>query len=160
MWRQQPSGMGYRPFGEAGCRLRAHLGAPSMQQCKTKCNAGRRRFLGARSDPVAGLQRARPRESAPAYSWQIGRARAPRGASDGGDPQRARPASGAPNVSRGQQEARGARQRVALCFGSRGGRARPVPIEQLEPGMTWSLEPRIRIRSIATSRLHIYFRHT
>ena len=46
--------------------------------------------------PVAGLQRARPRESAPAYSWQTGRARAPRGASDGGDPQRARPASGAP----------------------------------------------------------------
>ena len=34
----------------------------------------------------------------------------------------------------GQQEARGARQRVALCFGSRGGRARPVPIEELEPG--------------------------
>ncbi len=88
-----------------------------------------------RPEPVAGLQRARPRESAPAYSWQTGRARAPRGASDGGDPQRARPASGAPNVSRGQQEARGARQRVALCFGSRGGRARPVPIEELEPGM-------------------------
>ena len=88
-----------------------------------------------RREPVAGLQRARPRESAPAYSWQTGRARAPRGASDGGDPQRARPASGAPNVSRGQQEARGARQRVALCFGSRGGRARPVPIEELEPGV-------------------------
>ena len=87
-----------------------------------------------RPEPVAGLQRARPRESAPAYSWQTGRARAPRGASDGGDPQRARPASGAPIVSRGQQEARGARQRVALCFGSRGGRARPVPIEELEPG--------------------------
>ena len=87
-----------------------------------------------RPEPVAGLQRARPRESAPAYSWRTGRARAPQGASDGGDPQRARPASGAPNVSRGQQEARGARQRVALCFGSRGGRARPVPIEELEPG--------------------------
>lgn len=85
-------------------------------------------------EPVAWLQRARPRESAPAYSWQTGRARAPRGASDGGDPQRARPASGAPNVSRGQQEARGARQRVALCFGRRGGRARPVPVEKLEPG--------------------------
>ena len=87
-----------------------------------------------RPEPVAGLQRARPRESAPAYSWRTGRARAPQGAGDGGDPQRARPASGAPNVSRGQQEARGARQRVALCFGSRGGRARPVPIEELEPG--------------------------
>ena len=33
--------------------LRAHLGAPSMQQRMAKCNAGRRRFLGARSDPVA-----------------------------------------------------------------------------------------------------------
>ena len=61
-----------------------------------KTRSGAAPFQGARPEPVAGLQRARPRESAPAYSWQIGRARAPRGASDGGDPQRARPASGAP----------------------------------------------------------------
>ena len=105
-----------------------------MQQRMARRAQGRHVFQGARPEPVAGLQRARPRESAPAYSWQTGRARAPRGASDGGDPQRARPASGAPNVSRGQQEARGARQRVALCFGSRGGRARPVPIEKLASG--------------------------
>ena len=61
-----------------------------------KTHAGAAPFRGARPEPVARLQRARPRESAPAYSWQTGRARAPRGASDGGDPQRARPASGAP----------------------------------------------------------------
>ena len=109
-----------------------------LQACSSACETaltGAALWGAMPAAPVAGLQRARPRESAPAYSWQIGRARAPRGASDGGDPQRARPASGAPNVSRGQQEARGARQRVALCFGSRGGRARPVPIEELEPGV-------------------------
>ena len=102
-----------------------------LQACSSACqNAliGAALLPGMRSEPVAGLQHARPRESALAYSWQTGGARAPQGASDGGDPQRARPASGAP-MSRGQQEARGARQRVALCFGSRGGRVRLVPIE-------------------------------
>ena len=97
-----------------------------MQQHMARRAPGAAPLQGARFEPVAGLQHARPRESALAYSWQTGRARAPQGASDGGEPQRARPASGAP-MSRGQQEARGARQRVALCFGSRGGRVRQVP---------------------------------
>ena len=70
-----------------------------LQACSSACETaltGAALWGAMPAAPVAGLQRARPRESAPAYSWQIGRARAPRGASDGGDPQRARPASGAP----------------------------------------------------------------
>ena len=79
-----------------------------------KTRSGAAPFQGARPEPVAGLQRARPRESAPAYSWQTGRARAPQGASDGGDPQRARPASGAPTC-RGDSKRLGARGSAWPC---------------------------------------------
>ena len=129
--------------------MRAHLGLQACSSAWQNAILGQRRCEAMRSEPVAGLQRARPRESAPAYSWQTGRARAER------RERRRGPTAGAAglrraNVSRGQQEARGARQRVALCFG----RVRLVPINWSRArACQWhfgiEIRPRVSRRSVA-----------
>ena len=86
--------------------------APSLLQgCNARARGSLRRHIRGKS-----VERAR-REARATAGTHSGRGRPP-----------------ARQCVEGQQEARGARQRVALCFGSRGGRARPVPIEELEPG--------------------------
>ncbi len=86
-------------------------GTRLLQGCNARARGSLRRHI--RGEPV---ERARRKARATAGTHS-GRGRPP-----------------ARQCVEGQQEARGARQRVALCFGSRGGRARPVPIEELEPG--------------------------
>ena len=108
----------------------APLGAPNVQQrvwrraTEAFAVGG---LLPAESNFVAGLQRARASEFARAISWQIVRAPAPRGARRRAGSHGGRGRFPARQMSRGQQEARGARQRVALCFGMCGGRVRLGP---------------------------------